>query len=118
MRYLPPKSDGLRLSLPAESEALVMGRVIDPRGTMVGILEPTARLMVVNQLVLAKTLVNTEQGMVPLRVLNPSNQPRTVYKNTVATVCEPVDEVNVIDRCKARTVGHEEVDKNFANNGG
>ena len=38
-----------------------MGRVIDPLEAMIGVLEPTAQLMAVNQLVLARTLVPIRQ---------------------------------------------------------
>ncbi|KAK3735800.1 hypothetical protein QZH41_007420 [Actinostola sp. cb2023] len=61
----------------------------------IGVLEPTERLLKSNQLLLARTVVDTGNPTIPLRVLNPTDVPRTIYRNTVAAVCEPVSIVNV-----------------------
>ena len=37
--------------------------------------------------------MNTQGGDIPLRLLNPADKPRTIYKDTIAAWCEPVDEV-------------------------
>ena len=48
-----------------------------------------------NQVVVAKSLVdvNAQGGRVLLRMLNPADKPRTVYKDAIAAWCEPVEEV-------------------------
>ncbi|KAK3726560.1 hypothetical protein QZH41_001964 [Actinostola sp. cb2023] len=77
--------------VPARSEAIVPEK-LEVMGEMIGIgvLEPTERLLKSNQLLLARTVVNTGNPTIPLRLLNPSDVPRTIYRNTVAAVCEPV----------------------------
>ena len=47
--------------------------------------------MEVNQLILARSLVDTSSEIIPLWVLNPTDYPCTLYKDTVAAMCEPVD---------------------------
>ncbi|KAK3743518.1 hypothetical protein QZH41_015906, partial [Actinostola sp. cb2023] len=81
--------------IPPGSELIVPGRFIDPRSSgSMGVLEPSVRFAKTQSLLLAKTLVNTEKEVVPLRVLNVTNTPCTLYKGTVAASCEDVIEVN------------------------
>ena len=77
--------------VPPRSEALVAGKIVGQYTPVLGLLEPTARLMEVNQLILARSLVDTSSNIIPLRVLNPTDYPCTLYKDTVAAVCKPVD---------------------------
>ena len=76
---------------PRRSEALVAGKIVGQYTTVLGLLEPTARLKEVNQLILARSLVDTSSDITPLQVLNPTDYPCTLYKDTVAAMCEPVD---------------------------
>ena len=84
--------------VPPRSEALIAGKIVGLCGPVLGLLEPTARLMEVNQLLLARSLVDTASGIVPLRVLNPTDSPCTLYKNTMAAMCEPVELVELVDQ--------------------
>ena len=77
--------------VPPRSEALIAGKILGKHAPVLGLLEPTARLMEVNQLILARSLVDTSSNIIPLRVLNPTDYPCTLYKDTVAAMCEPVD---------------------------
>ena len=77
--------------VPPRSEALVAGKIVGQYTPVLRLLEPTARLMEVNQLILARSLVDTSSDIIPLRVLNPTDYPCTLYKDTVAAMCEPVD---------------------------
>ena len=77
--------------VPLRSEALVAGKIVGQCAPVLGLLEPTARLMEVNQLILARSLVDTSSDIIPLRVLNSTDYPCTLYKDTVAVMCEPVD---------------------------
>ena len=43
--------------------------------------------MEVNHLMLARSLVDTASGIIPLRVLNPTDYPCTLYKDTVWDLC-------------------------------
>lgn len=49
--------------------------------------------MEVNQLILARSLVDTPSDIIPLWVLNPTDYPCTLYEDNVAAMCEPVDRV-------------------------
>ena len=77
--------------VPPKSEAVIRAKIIGPNTPILGILEPTTRLMESNNLMLARTLVDTGAGLIPLRVLNPSDEPRMLYRNTVAATCEQVN---------------------------
>ena len=77
--------------VPPRSEAIVAGKIVGQYTPVLGLLEPTARLMEVNQLILARSLVDTSSDIIPLRVLHPTDYPCTLYKDTVAAMCEPVD---------------------------
>ena len=88
--------------IPPKSEALVCARVINPGCPMIGILEPTDRLIEKNELMLARTLVDTGPGVVTLRVLSPTDQTRMLYKNTVASTREPAEPISMSSTRNAR----------------
>jgi len=69
--------------VPPWSEAFVAGKIV---GSTLGLLEPTARLMEVNHLMLARSLVDGASDIILLRVLSPTDYPRALYKDTVAAV--------------------------------
>ena len=77
--------------VPPRSEALVAGKIVGQYAPVLGLLEPTVRLMEVNQLILARSLADTSSNIIPLWVLNPTDYPCTLYKDTVTAMCEPVD---------------------------
>ena len=77
--------------VPPRCEALVAGKIVGQCAPVLGLLEPTARIMEVNQLILARSVVDTSSNIIPLRLLNPTDYPCTLYKDTVATMCEPVE---------------------------
>ena len=82
--------------IPPRSEALVSARLVDPCvGGEWGVTQGKLRFMKKNQVVVAKSLVdvNAQGGRVLLRMLNPADKPRTVYKDAIAAWCEPVEEV-------------------------
>ena len=97
---------GRTLVVPPHSEVIIPGELVGDV-TGIGVLEPTERLLKSNQLLLAKAVVNTGSPTIPLRVLNPTDEPRKVYRGTVAAICEPISElidVNpVVATCKPRT---------------
>ena len=55
----------------------------------IGDLEATEGFNSRSGLLIAKTLVSPETGTVPLRVMNLTNEPVMLYKNTVAVMYEP-----------------------------
>ena len=96
--------------IPPKSEAMVRARVVDAGGPMIGVLEPTSRLMTKNKLILARILVDTGQGVVPPRLLNPTDKPYTLYKNTVAATCEPAEIISMPDERRACVVNGKSTD--------
>lgn len=42
-----------------------------------------------------RTLVDTGQDVVPLQVLNPTDQLHTLYKNTITATCEPAEVITM-----------------------
>ena len=58
------------------------------------VLEPRAQFVATKKLLLAKTVVSTAQGTVPLRVLNPTDEACTVHEDTFAAIAEPATEVS------------------------
>ena len=95
--------------IPPKSEAMVRARVVDPGGPMIGVLEPTSWLMTKNKL-LARTLVDTGQGVVQLWLINPTDKPYTLYKNTVAATCEPAEIISMPDERRACVVNGKSTD--------
>ena len=80
--------------IPPRSETLVPCSILDfDRTNAAGLLEPTARLIDEKRLLLARTLVEMDNEVVPLPVLNSSERPLTIYNGTIAAWCEPINEV-------------------------
>lgn len=50
------------------------------------------------QLLVPKALVDLTNDIVPLRLFNPTDQPQTVCRDTIASLCEPVEDVSVASR--------------------
>jgi len=46
-----------------------------------------------SKLLVGRTLVSMGNSCIPIRLFNPTSYPRRVYRNTVAALCEPVQEV-------------------------
>ena len=80
--------------IPANSEMVTAARVLDLcEEDGVGVLEPTMEFVHRSKLLVGRTLVNMGKNCIPIRLFNPTSYPRTVYRNTVAALCEPVQEV-------------------------
>ena len=81
--------------VPPRSEVVVLGRLQEtPETDMDMVLEPRAQFVATKKLLLAKTVVSTAQGTVPLRVLNPTDEACTVHEDTFAAIAEPATEVS------------------------
>ena len=80
------------VEVPPESEIIVKGRSLDRVNShSIGVLEATEGFINRSGLLIAKALVSPETGTVPLRVMNLSNEPVMLYKNTIAAMYEPVE---------------------------
>lgn len=68
--------------------------MIDPCGTVsLAVTKGQERFTKQNQLVVAKTPVDLTNDVTPLRLLNPTDQPQTVYQKIIAAWCKPVEDV-------------------------
>ena len=74
--------------------SLIPAKLIDPCGeASVAITEGQERFTRKSQVLVAKTLVDLRNDFVPLRLFNPTDQPKTVYQNSITAWCETVEEV-------------------------
>lgn len=76
--------------IPPESEVILQGKPVDVISQTIGIVEPKINFCSKSGLLVAKALVDVRSGCIPLRVINFSNQPYTVYENTIAATYEGV----------------------------
>ncbi|KAK2553045.1 hypothetical protein P5673_025770 [Acropora cervicornis] len=84
--------------IPPRSESLVPARLIDPCvEASLGVTEGQERFTW-SQLLVPKALVDLTNNIVLLRLFNPTDQPRTVYRDTIASLCEPVEDVSIASR--------------------
>ena len=85
------------ITIPPESEMIVPGKIIDDvRGTL-GVIEPKQSFVEKSGLLVAKALINVNVGEIPIRVINLSNEPHSLYKNTIAATYEPVALPQIVD---------------------
>ena len=101
------------VDVPPECEILLMGKpldVVDRKG--VGVVEATDSFIDRSGLLIAKALVCPEFGSVPLRVMNLSNEPCKLYKNTIAATYEPV-EIGKHEQVNSIDISQNEVDETY-----
>ena len=80
--------------IPTNSLMVTAARVLDLwEEDGVGVLEPTMEFAHRSKLLLGRTLVRMGNNCIRIRFFNPTSYTRTVYRNTVAALCEPVQEV-------------------------
>jgi hypothetical protein len=94
------------VSIPPESETVIPARLQRRQGgSDFGILQGIPKFSEKHQLMVAALVVNTETDSVPIRLLNPTSQPVTLYTGTGGAVCETVEEViSLGDEEKCNTV--------------
>jgi len=81
--------------IPPRSESLIPAKLIDScGGALLAITEGQERFTKRSQLLVAKALLDLSGDVVPLRLLNPTDQPQTVYQDTIAAWCESVERVS------------------------
>ena len=86
------------LILPPESEVLIPARVVDLSGSSsCGLVEPTYEFdEKYEDVLMAKSVVNTKAENIVIRVLNPSEDVQRIYKNMIIATCEPIEESEII----------------------
>ena len=79
------------IQIPAESEIMVTGKIIDPfRLGSEGIIEPFAEFVNNSGVLPVKCLVSCSESVLPIYLVNFSREPCVVRKNTVAAVFEEI----------------------------
>ena len=83
------------ITLPAGKEVLAPGQLIR-RGihTLYGVVEPSNQFITKHGVLVGKTLVDPTNRIVPVRVMNLSKEPKTLYKDTVVGTYQPVDSIS------------------------
>jgi len=90
--------------IPLRSESLVPARVIGPCGeASLCITEGQVRFTQRSKLLVAKTLMDLTNGVVPLRLFNPTDQTLTVYQDTIAAWCKQVEVIPEATQQKVQT---------------
>ncbi len=88
---------GQSVTVPPNSEFLMAGTVVDaPGNARWGLVEP-AQHCAVADLAVGKTLVELQRTSVAVRVMNLSEEPRTITKGALVASCVPVDCVRSLD---------------------
>lgn len=87
---------GETLVIPANSEMVAAAKVLgkSEEGGL-PVLEPTMEFVQRSKLLVGRSLINVD-GPVAIRLLNPTPYPRRVYKDTLAALCELVEDVKEI----------------------
>ena len=82
------------VTIPPMSEMIVPGKMEDtPPFTQV-IVDSSGRHLCKGNVVLGRVVVNPVKGVLPLRVMNMSNDPQVRFHDTQVGVCEPVSSVS------------------------
>ncbi|XP_072039013.1 uncharacterized protein [Amphiura filiformis] len=87
--------------IPAESEALISTKLVNKPNSSsstlevetLGLVEPTWSFIESEQMMVAKTLIDSSTEEVVLRVINPHNEPRQMYEGMIIATVEPIEEI-------------------------
>ena len=87
----------LDMVLPPESEVLIPAHFVDkPSLLNCGVVEPTFEFdEKYDEVLMAKSVVDTNAEDVVIRVLNPSDEVQRIYKNMIIATCEPISESEI-----------------------
>ena len=77
--------------IPPKSESIIFGKVKNPLNSIIGFCQGH-RVSQKLGLCVARSIVDPGRGQIPIRLLNPSNQSISVYKNTKVGTFHPVQE--------------------------
>ena len=81
------------VTIPAMSEMVVPGKIDDTAPLTQGIVESCGQQLCGGNVTLARAVVNPAEEVLPLRVMNMSLEPQTLYRDTHVAMCEPVASV-------------------------
>ena len=87
----------LDMVLPPESEVLIPAHFVNKPSLLdCGVFEPTFEFdEKYDEVLMAKSIVDTNADNVVIRVLNPSDEVQRIYKNMVIATCEPISESEI-----------------------
>ena len=92
--------------IPPESEEIIKGQIyVMVNYDSLDIIESNGNFVENTGLLIAKSVVQHNSNVIPLRVVNFSHQPVTVHKNTIATKFEPADVKVVVNKLIRRVQG-------------
>ena len=83
------------VTIPAMSEMVIPGKIDDTAALTQGIDESCGQQLCGGNVTLARAVVNPAEEVLPLRVMNMSSEPQTLYRDTHVATCEPVASVGV-----------------------
>ena len=85
------------VTIPPNSKIIIRGKIHGMQRqraeSLQAFIEPAGECLAEKNVLVAKSLVEIRGGSVPLRLANLSNGPQTIYNNTFAARCEPVETV-------------------------
>ena len=85
--------------VPASSEKIVMARTsAQTQMSACAIVECSEDFMRRRQLLVARALVNPSNKVIPVRLMNATDRPITLYEGTCVGQCEPVELVDSVDK--------------------
>ncbi len=92
------------VTIPEGGEMMVPGSLMIPNGIPeegydVHVL-PDGKFIEKHGVLVTDSIIRTEQGRIPLRVLNVNGKPVRLYKGSVAATCEPIAEVRTVEAAK------------------
>ena len=93
------------ITIKAGEEILLPGKLKHRnRNSKFGIVEPEPRFVRNHEVMVAKTLVDVQQELVPIRVLNLKDEAIIIYQGAVLATCEPVESGEIVQEKEGRRV--------------
>ena len=83
------------VTIPAMSEMVIPGKIDDNAPLTQGIVKSCGQQLCGSNVTLARGVVNPAEEVLPLRVMNMSSEPQTLYRDIHVVTCEPVASVGV-----------------------
>ena len=93
--------------IPPETETILIGKPVEVINGTIGIVEPNKQFSERSGLLIAKSLIDVENGNIPIRVANLDTKPCKVYKNTVVAFYEAVSPPNIVHVETVRTESND-----------
>ena len=86
-----------KVIIPARSEAIIHAKPVHdiPLGTTV-VMDGTSQKLKNKGILVAKTIYNIGEDKLPVRVINMSDKPQVLYKNTCVGTAEPLSPDNIL----------------------